>query len=196
MCKTATQGWISGIYECLAQRMHQTCAASAALRSIVRFGAGKTSNVHNLLSPGSSVKHNYSDKPKMSLCGGRREQGGLILKLQSSIHPWWLLESPITHQQNMIAQFFSSLESYQYGCRRPQETQLWPSCSELWQDKQCFIINTLQWAESCTYPIHIANAYATTYQTQPPTKSKCANIVQVMWVTGEKWQNCSLRLTV
>lgn len=63
---------------------------------------------------------------QMSLCGGRREQGGLILKLQSSIHPWWLLESPITHQQNMIAQFSSSVESYQYGCGRPQETQPWP----------------------------------------------------------------------
>lgn len=140
MCKTATQGWISGIYECLAQRMHQTCAASAALRSIVELIFFQiwsrqepptfTIFCHQVLQWSTTTVTS-----QMSLCGGRREQGGLILKLQSSIHPWWLLEIPITHQQNMIAQFSSSLESYQYGCRRPQETQLWPSCSELWQDK-------------------------------------------------------------
>lgn len=67
--------------------------------------------------------------------GVEENKGVWFLKLQSSIHPWWLLESPITHQQNVIAQFSSSLESYQYGWGRRQETQPWPSWSESLQDK-------------------------------------------------------------
>lgn len=197
---------ISGIYstnvslmKCMKHRLHWV-----SLLSLFSFwfGANETFNIHNALSLGFSMQCNYSRMPNawMSVCGGRGEQGGLILKLQSSIHPWWLLEIPITHQQNVIAQFSLSMERYQYGLRRLSPDPLgllWVRITPhaaLPASYQCFTINAPQWGvesntrhlEKLSYPLSPNdNSGDTWFQ----NTDKLPNVVLKVptWCKAGKW---------